>query len=221
MVLTRNQTKKIINKIKEQPKRLYQNFINYTKIQSKKYPTIQFKINQYLYVINGQVINTNCPFCLKNTKKKYVHLNCCNNYYHRKCFDQYIVNNVYISSNIYYINCSTCNQQYLLDHLFPYGYCIFSNDTVIDMIRNLQFLMKNYNYNDSYEVQKKKLFYLFTKLQTKIGKKLIILYPEFAKVVKEKIMYFYYNHNIKEFYKIYRDIFNKRLPYLKLFAHNI
>ena len=50
------------------------------------------------------------------------------------------------------------------------------------------------------------------KKETLVGKKVLILYPKFATIVKKKIMYFYYNHDIKEFYKIYRDIFNERIP---------
>ena len=78
--------------------------------------------------------------------------------------------------------------------------------------KNLKCLM--YNVDDcklNKELKIKRLVHLFNLIATKYGRLIINKNNRFSNVVKERLNEFYYKDGIRDFYKIYRDIFGKRI----------
>ncbi len=57
------------------------------------------------------------------------------------------------------------------------------------------------------------IFKLLDKRNNPYGYKLLNN-PKICKVIKKKLIEFYYKNNVTQFYKIYRDLFGERIPFI-------
>ena len=62
------------------------------------------------------------------------------------------------------------------------------------------------------EERKGGVIYVFNLINCNYGKEFIKSYTPFKKIIFNKIYEYYYLNNVKEFYKIYRDLFGRRIP---------
>ena len=185
--------------------------LTYTKIVSQQNPNITFQINRMLSFKNGKQIHK-CCFCLKNIKKNEFDFDCCQHLYHTKCIEQYVYDNHYEKNNNYYITCPTCDTEHQLTKLFPSGCYLHPNNTYEHIRTNLYYLLNQYDINDTRQINKCKLKYIFTLFTTTVGKQYLRQYPKLKKIIQNKCIEFYYKSNLKEFYSLYRTIFGKRIP---------
>lgn len=59
---------------------------------------------------------------------------------------------------------------------------------------------------------KEEVIYVYNLINNKYGREFIKTYPPFKKIIFNRIYEYYYLNNCKEFYKIYRDLFGRRIP---------
>ena len=67
----------------------------------------------------------------------------------------------------------------------------------------------------------KDIIELFKLFNNQYGKKLLNTRTNLKQTVISKIFEFYYEENVKEFYKIYRDLFGKRIPSQEFYYSHI
>ena len=125
----------------------------------------------------------------------------------------HVMENDYLQKNT--INCPNCRHSYKITSLmrdnefYPYK-C----NSEVNIKKNLKFLLiyyeKNKN-NSTREEKQNQIIKLVSIFKKKQGKLLLNSNIELKLVVEQKLKEFYYQDNIKSIYKMYRDIFKKRI----------
>ena len=159
-----------------------------------------------------------CSICLNEIehKKQYFKLEC-KHYFHRKCMLQYINhimdNENHLQKNT--INCPNCRHSYKITSLMEDNkFYPYKCDSEINIKKNLSFLLLDFTQNKNnltFEEKKIKVINIISLFKKKYGEQLLNLDIKLKTVVEQKIKEFYYQDNIKPLYKIYRDIFKKRI----------
>ena len=158
-----------------------------------------------------------CSICLNEIEhKKHCFKLKCNHFFHRKCMLEYInhvMENDYLQKNK--INCPNCRHSYKITSLMiDNEFYPFKCDSENNIKKNLKFLLVDFTNNKNnltLEEKKNRVINIISLFKKKYGEQLLNSDSNLKMVVEQKLKEFYYQENIKPLYKIYRDIFKKRI----------
>ncbi len=161
-----------------------------------------------------------CSICLNEIEsKKYCFKLECGHYFHRKCMLEYInhviddINEDYLQKNT--INCPNCRHSYIITSLMKDNkFYPYKCDSEKNIKKNLTFLLLDFTVNKNnltLKEKKEKVINIILLFKKKYGEQLLKSNTKLKTVVEEKLKEFYYKDDIKPLYKIYRDIFKKRI----------
>ena len=158
-----------------------------------------------------------CSICLTGIEsKKYCFKLECDHYFHRRCMLEYInhiMDDDYLQKNA--INCPNCRQSYTITSLMKdNNFYPYKCDSEENIKKNIAFLLLDFTKNKNnltVEEKKEKVMNIILLFKQKYGEQLLKSNLKLKTVVEQKLKEFYYKDDIKPIYKIYRDIFKKRI----------